>query len=293
MITQSGYGGVVQHIEPHHIESLPIPILPESKQQEIHNLIVESAKLRVLANKSLNEAIELFENYLVDRKINRGFQYNKISSRKLSDFHKRFDSQYQVNWKNIKDEYIKEKYSKISNLASNIFVGGRGKRNYVENGIPFLSSSDMMLFNPLRLCKSVSFNTPGIKQMKVEKYDILISRSGTVGNTIIVSDSLKGAAVSEHALRLKIDSSKISPNYVFTYLKTKIGMKAMEASAFGSVIITLNEELIGNIDVPILEDTIQNEISEKIDVYLIKMDESTLKENQAIELIEKEIDGWQ
>src|SRR5690606_9361416 len=56
LLTQSGYGGVVQHIEPHHIEDLPVPILPEEKQQQIHQLIVDSANLRVEANKLLKEA---------------------------------------------------------------------------------------------------------------------------------------------------------------------------------------------------------------------------------------------
>jgi type I restriction enzyme, S subunit len=109
----------------------------------------------------------------------------------------------------------------------------------------------------------------------------------------LVGDNLKKIAVSEHALRLIIDKNKISPNYVYAYLKTKIGIKKMEASSFGSVIITLNEDLIANIDIPILSIEIQSYISEKIDLYLMKMDLATLKENQAIDLIEKEIDSWQ
>jgi type I restriction enzyme S subunit len=172
-------------------------------------------------------------------------------------------------------------------------VGGRGKRNYVKNGVPFLSSSEMMLFNPKRGCKHVSKTNPGLASMKVSKKDILISRSGTVGNTILVGDDLDGTAISEHALRLVIDPKKISPNYVFCFLKTKYGMKSMEASSFGSVIITLNEDLIRNINMPILDNESQEKINSLIQTYLEKMDQSTLKENQAIDLVEKEIESWQ
>ncbi|MEY3498591.1 MAG: hypothetical protein RL308_260, partial [Bacteroidota bacterium] len=293
LLTQSSYGGVIQHIEPHHLFELPVPLIEESKQKEIHNLIVEVSELRVKANIKLNETISLFENELNECNVKLGFQIDKISSKELFSKQKRFDSQYQVLWKKIKSEYNELKYLKINDLASNIFVGGRGKRNYVANGTPFLSSSDMMLFNPVRTTKYISNNTPGLKSMKVEKYDILISRSGTVGNTIIVGDSLNGIVVSEHALRLKIDAAKISPNYVFAFLKTKIGKKTMEASSFGSVIITLNEDLIADIDIPILDEKLQNLISEKVENYINAIDNATNKENQAIDLIEKEIDAWQ
>ncbi|MFV0220363.1 restriction endonuclease subunit S [Empedobacter falsenii] len=293
LLTQGTYGAVIQHIEPHHIEDLPVPILPEEKQQQIHQLIVDSANLRVEANKLLKEAVELMEFQLNDNIVTKCFQHQKISSKSFDYLHKRFDAQYQVMWKAIKDNYSDIEYKKIGDFAENIFVGNRGKRHYVNEGIPFLSSSDMMLFNPLRNSKQISKNSPGLESMKVQKKDILISRSGTVGNTVIVGDYLNNVAISEHALRLRIDSKLISPNYVFTYLKTKVGLKAMEASAFGSVIITLNEELIADIDLPILSKDIVQKIDNLIDNYLIKLDSSTDKENQAINLIENEIDAWQ
>lgn len=286
-------GGVQPYISEDMIKDIPVPLLPETKQQQIHQLIVEASALRVEANKLLKEAIELFESQLNESKVKLGFQFGSITAAEIFSKQKRFDSQYQILWKSIKNEYKTIKYKKIGELAKSIFVGGRGKRNYVDNGIPFLSSSDMMLFNPVRNSKKVSFNTPGLKSMKVEKFDILISRSGTVGNTIIVGDSLKNVAVSEHALRLKINSEAISPSYVFAFLNTNIGKRAMEASAFGSVIITLNEELIGDIDIPIFEKSIQNNISMKVENYIESIDKATIKENQAIDLIEKEIDAWQ
>lgn len=286
-------GGVQPYISEDQVKDIPVPILPEEEQQQIHQLIVDSANLRVEANKLLKEAVELMESQLNTNTVTKGFQHQKISSKSFDYLHKRFDAQYQVMWKAIKDNYSDIEYKKIGDFAENIFVGNRGKRHYVNEGIPFLSSSDMMLFNPLRNSKQISKNSPGLESMKVQKKDILISRSGTVGNTVIVGDYLNNVAISEHALRLRIDSNLISPNYVFTYLKTNVGLKAMEASAFGSVIITLNEELIADIDLPILSKDIALKIDNLIDDYLIKLDSSTDKENQAINLIENEIDAWQ
>ena len=294
LLIQSGYGGVIQHIEPHHLSDLPIPLFPDNKQQEIHNLIIETSELRVDADKLLKKAVEYFENIIGESEIHLNFQTGKISSQSLKTFHKRFDSQYQLLWKDLfKEQKKKLHYEKIWSFAKNIYVGGRSKRIYVENGIPFLSSSEMMLYNPKRSCKKVSKKTPNLSSMLVSKKDILISRSGTVGNTILVGDDLNGAAISEHALRLVINSKKLSPNYVFCFLKTKFGMKSMEASSFGSVIITLNEDLVGNINIPILPVEEQNVINDIVDLYLEKMDKSLIKENMAIDKIEKEIESWQ
>lgn len=294
LLTQGTFGNVIQHIEPDHIENIPIPILPEEFQQKIHNLIVESAQLRVEANKLLREAVEIFEKEIGESKVTHSFQVGKISSNKIYGFHKRFDSQYQLGWNALdKEKKNNLEYIKLAQVACNIFVGGRGKRNYVENGVPFLSSSDMMLFNPKRNCKKISGSKQGIESMKVSLNDILISRSGTVGNTVIVGKDLQDTVISEHALRLVVNPEKISPLYVFTFLKTKYGLKTMESSSFGSVIITLNEDLIGNIEMPILEEHLQSEIEKRTEKYISNLDLSTELENQAIDLIEKEIDQWQ
>ena len=294
LLTQSEYGGVVKHIEPEQIKGLPIPVFSDKKQKEIDELIHESVNSRSVGNKLLKEAIEVLENIIGESSTHLGFQTGKANSKSLNSFHKRFDAQYQLGWKKLREEYLmKLEYRKISKLAKKISVGNRGKRYYVKNGTPFLSSSEMMLTNPLVQCKRISNKTPNLKALLTEEKDILISRSGTVGNTIIVSKGLSKTAVSEHALRLVVDADLISPNYVYCYLNTKFGLKSMEASAFGSVIITLSEELIGNIDIPIVDDNIIQTIDKLIDQYQELHDKANDIENQAINLIETEIDSWQ
>lgn len=288
------YGSVVSRIEAKALAKLPIPILSEETHLFIHNLIMDVSKLRIDANNLLREAIELFESKISENAVPMGLQYGTISYKNIDHFHKRLDGQFQLGWNKLEGEKSKKfEYIKLSNLTVKIFVGGRGKRNYVEKGVPFLSSSDMMLFNPKRNAKKVGVKTKGLEEMKVDKNDILISRSGTVGNTVIVGDDLEDTAISEHAIRLVIDPQKISAHYVFAYLRTNSGRRSMEASSFGSVIITLNEDLIGNIELPILDESLQKIITDNVKGYVSHLDKATLLENEAIDLIEKEIDQWQ
>ena len=293
LLTQSGFGGVVKHINQEHVANIPIPLFPESKQQEIHNLIVELADLRVKANRLLEEAITLFEEHIDKSKFSFSYQTKSIKVNERNLFSNRLDAQFAIAQEKIRKEKKDIEYLSINSIASNIFVGNRAKRNYVEDGVPFLSSSDMMLFNPIRYAKQISKKSPNLDSLQVAKGDVLISRSGTIGNTVLIGDALSGSAISEHALRLVIDRNKISSEYVYCYLNTKQGKRLMECSAYGSVIITLNEDYVGNILLPILAEKEINQITDKIREYSKKMDEATFRENQAISLVEKEIESWQ
>ena len=77
------------------------------------------------------------------------------------------------------------------------------------------------------------------------------------------------------------------------FLKSNLGRNSLLAGSYGSVILHLNEDYVGNLEVPILEKSIIKEIEEKIDLHLFNLNEAIKKENQAINLIEKEIDAWQ
>ena len=129
LLTQSGYGGVVKHIEPHHVEGVQVPVLEVEKQKEIHALISEVSKLRVESTNLLNQAVKYFESEIGESKVHLGFQHGIVSSKKINGFHKRLDGQYNLLWKALKEEQVPEiSYDKIIEYAKSIFVGGRGKK---------------------------------------------------------------------------------------------------------------------------------------------------------------------
>ena len=103
---------------------------------------------------------------------------------------------------------------------------------------------------------------------------------------------LNKKAVSEHALRLLLDEQKIKPSYVFAYLNTEEGRELLQSLAYGSVIVTLGEDFVADIDLPILDEQIQRKIIQKINEYVWASDSAAEKESLAISLVEKEIDGW-
>ena len=283
-------GGVQPYISEAMLQDIPIPILPEETQQKIHNLIVESAQLRVEANKLLKEATSVFDELKVDYSAG-SYVFNKVKIQKISSNKKRFDANYNVISELVDEKLKNIKYVTIRSQASKIFIGPRSKRNYVATGVPFLSTSEMQKANPTKTEKFVNHKTA--KDFAVREGWILTTRSGTLGDTIFVMPVIDNYAVSEDGIRIVIDeNSEISNRYLFAFLKSNIGKNSLLSGSYGSVILHLNEDYVGDIKVPVFEEKFE-EIERNVSKYIECFNQAIINENQAIDLIEKEIDQWQ
>jgi type I restriction enzyme, S subunit len=56
LVVGGTYGAIIQHIEPHHIASLPVPRLSEEIEVKAHRLVREAAELRTRAAGTMEEA---------------------------------------------------------------------------------------------------------------------------------------------------------------------------------------------------------------------------------------------
>ena len=122
---------------------------------------------------------------------------------------------------------------------------------------------------------------------------LLTTRSGTLGEIVFVFPVIDNYAVSEDAIRIVLDEdAEFTNRYLFAFLKSNIGRNSLLAGSYGSVILHLNEEYVGDIKVPLFESKF-NEIEEKVAGYIENFNQAILNENEAINLIEKEIDQWQ
>lgn len=291
LLTHGTYGAVIQHIEPEHIENIPVPIFREDKDLEIHNLIVESAELRVEANKLQREAIDLIENTLPI--IGQTKQYvSSISN--LSKNNLRFDAS--TNFANIELFYNKlsGKFDlpTVGELSEKVFTPNIFKRLRVDSpdfGIPFLSGSDLLDAMP-------SFNSFLSKRMKnIDDYIlhdgwIAIQDAGTIGYVTLVNGYLDGVAATNNLVRI-VPKANSANYYIYAFLKTKQGQTILKSYEYGSVQKHIDNNQVSQIKIPIISE--YEVITNKISDYLKKTTEACLKENQAIRLVENEIEKWQ
>lgn len=122
----------------------------------------------------------------------------------------------------------------LAREAHNAF---RFKRIYVapEHGVPFLSSSDIVALRPAPTNYLSRAHTKRIDDLIVQHHDVLISRSGTVGNVALAGKSMAGLAASEDVIRARFPTPEAA-GYVAAFLRGRYGRPQMTGAAYGSVI---------------------------------------------------------
>ena len=294
LLTHGTYGAVIQHIEPEHIENIPIPIFPPEKQKQIHDLIIKSAELRVEANRLLEEVVGYFnEKYSVNPN-----QTKKIFSKSVNDI--------SFSWaaynNNIECDAIIDKlggdYFTLGEVTKSVFSPPMFKHIYIErdNGNPFLTGSELTQYNP----KFYRYLSPrGVKDIndyKVYKGTLLLYKSGTtdggiLGNVFLVDDILSSACLSDHVIRINLSDIHLS-YWIFAFLKSDAGVRLLQRLATGTMIPFITPERLKSVPIPKPNDNF-NQIVAVVEKYLAKQVDSKIKENQAIQLVEKEIEQWQ
>jgi len=301
LLTQSGYGGVIQHIEPHHIEDLPIPIFSEDKQYEIHNLIIEASNLRLEANKLLKEAVYEIEKSLSSKPV-RNSQFDMVSIKRLfSNYQLRLDSPTYVNPGISKIDHLKKlgyKFRNINEFAIKISRPGIFKRIKVkkENGLPYLKGSELSKQNPFGLCEYLSkTRTPFLEELILRENQILFTCAGTVGDTKLISAEFeeKKAIGSQDIIRIESNDPELSVLYLYAYLKVPFIRDFIQAHKYGSVIERVEPFHVELIPVYIPESKIKKSIELKVEQYKTNNYTAFKKEERAIGIVEKEIESWQ
>lgn len=303
LLTHGTYGAVIQHIEPEHIANIPIPIFTPKKQQQIHDLITQSAELKVDANKFLEEAESLLLNFLrLSKTESNKFQ---VSSRNIneifSSFQKRIDAPAFINEgvniiQNLKSKGYAFKY--LKDCDTKVTRPGIFKRVYVkDNGFPYIKGSELGLNNPFSNCVYLSkTRTPFLHELKLRKNQILITCAGSVGDLRLITQEFEdlNAIGSQDIIRIECKEDKLlTTNYIFAYLRLPFVYEFIQSLKYGSVIERIEPFHVDIIPVLIPNEELSNSVTNKIARYKENLYSAFNKEIQAIQLIEKEIEQWQ
>lgn len=171
-----------------------------------------------------------------------------------------------------------------------IFYPGRHKRNYIEedsqNAIPFYSGTQILQVRPFDIKYQPSDYKPA-RNHYVDKDWILITRSGSTGRVVMVTDSMAGTMITEHVIRVICDPNLIDPYYVYAYLATeKIGKVLLERGIYASVVDHITPDFVATIPIPRLRPEKEKEIADKVrkaEMLRDKANSDFLKEQERIE----------
>lgn len=180
----------------------------------------------------------------------------------------RLDSQYYALFEDKIANLQVESYEVLSNCCNELYEVPPFKHIYVEQGIPFYTSSD--LFNneyiPSHFLTPIM---PNIDLYKIKKGQVLMARSGNVeggvlGQLLIVGELLDNATTSDHVLRFTVNESKINKGYFAAFLMSEFCKGQLLKNAAGAVIPAIRPESLKQIKIPILAEELQEAIGNNI-----------------------------
>ena len=118
-----------------------------------------------------------------------------------------------------------------------------------DKGIPFVSSSEIISLKPevgRYLSRKLTANP---EKFTIEMWNVLISRSGTIGNVGLATKTLAGKALSEDAIRLRSEDADIA-GYITAFLRSRYGRLQLTQATYGSVVVHIEPEHLERVLIP-------------------------------------------
>ena len=160
-------------------------------------------------------------------------------------------------------------FQKLGDLAIEISDGEHSHiPRTVSKGIRYLYGRNIKFgvvnFDPITDLPYISEkNYLKNKRIHLQEDDVLLTIVGTVGKSAIYKKSYIGeAGIPRHIARIKIkDNNNISPEYISSFLRSKIGKIQLKSMTTGNIQPFLSLKSIAKIKVPVLSDKLIDEIT--------------------------------
>lgn len=302
LMVKEQYGGTITHLEPHHLQGIPVPLLPEDEQQGIHEQIMKAYRLRDKANDLLDQADELLHTELGLPRFDEskasylgGVKSPKAFVVKASELAERLDASFHLPVAKAAIQQLREgKYPlvRLGDVAQHIFMPPTYKRVYVkpEHGLPILSGSHLIQRRPidLKFISPIAFDRTPVENYRIRAGWILVTGRGTTGLPCLVPSKWDGWLASHNILRV-IVNAKIHGGYVFAFLASSYGSSQMTAKQLGAVVNVLTPQDLSTIFLPDAPPEVQQRIGNLVVQAFEKKEAANQIEEQAINTLEKTI----
>lgn len=305
LIRTNEYGSVVSHIEPEHLEEVPIPNPPDILKHRIHSLVIRSYDLRDESNTLLENAQGLLVSALKLpplKKLRPKYFDNNCGLRnyamKLSQLNGRLEASYHIPIVKTILGFLKKVAAEITSIgdpriSKRIMLPGRFTRIYVQEGqgaIYFTGKHILELDPSDKKYLAFARHAQRIKdQLTIRENMLLITCSGTVGKVVLVPKHWDGWTMTHDIIRLVPSSLDIAA-WLWVFLSSPYGQTLIRKFVYGSVVDHIETEHIMQVPVPLLKDKkMQSQISGLALKANIKRCKAYHLEQEAIRITNEEV----
>lgn len=305
ILLTNSYGAVITHIEPEHLDTVPIPDAPVLIKKQINDLIVTSYELRDAANDLIDKATALLikELQLPDIHDFNVSLYKKDSgvdtyNVKLSKMAGRADASYHVPIVDAIVKHMKRYAAEVttvgdSRVSKEIILPERFKRIYVEEGYGrvFIGGKQLLELDPTnkKYLSLVHHGDRITNQLELHEGMTLISCSGTIGKVALVGKHWENWTASQHIIRIVPVNNDIA-GYISVFLASDYGYQLIRRYTYGSVVDEIDDTHVSNVPFPLLKNA---EIQRRINALALEANEKRYEayklEQQALRTIDEEV----
>ena len=307
IINTNTYGAVVSHIEPEHLNNIPIPNPPPILKQEIHNLVEESFRLRDESNNLIDEAQILLRESLKLPEIEKlqgrskffdkkaGFRNYSVPLNKLDN---RFDGSYHIPVTQIIEKHLIKFAKEVtqigdSRISQSIILPGRFRRVYVQegNGVVFFGGKQIYELDPKnKKYLSLAHHSDRIKkELVLHENMTLITCSGTIGKVALVPKHWEGWTANQHIIRVEPAGEYIA-GYLYSWLSSDYAYPLITRYTYGAVVDEVDNKQVSQISLPLLQDEyVQKCINDKVLEANQKRAEAYKLEQKALNILDKKV----
>lgn len=311
-LTHSQYGSCILHIIPEHVKSIQVPVFPPSFQRKVHEKIMESARLREEANAEEKIATQKLFDYSKLRKLTSE-DYNyfgpRSSKRGISAFSIMFNSlsELSINAFNYSErmrktvDYVRSTCETIplsaALLGGGFFSTGSFPRLELDSPKSLLLINQSDIFNARLTGKKIARR--GVKAKALVEYgEVIIAGVGTLGESesfcrvVFANESLVGQLISGEFIRMKTNE-KMPSGYLYAWLHSDYGFRMIRSTQAGTKLCRPIQKLLLQMPVPVLRKSQMSEVNQIVLAAQTKRAKAAQLENEAIDMVEREIESWQ
>ena len=123
-----------------------------------------------------------------------------------------------------------------SAITNKVYYPGRFKRKYVSEsvGLPFILPSQISDLEPKPYKWIAGLSDKQMVELVANEGDILLTRSGTIGQSVIVGKRLAGCVLSDDLIRINVNDQY--RGYLYAFLRSKTGQLLLKTSNYGAVV---------------------------------------------------------
>lgn len=260
MMTGAQYGHVIKHLEPAHLNELPVPVVNDERAREFHAQTAEILDLRNRAHQLSLEAENRFEQALGSLKVQEWGEagYSIRASDTIFSGRRRFEGGFHNPGTTTIRRHLASNgqgFTKLRDAGYDVWVPSRYKRIPAKDGVDYYDSADLLEVCPDVTKRFADCDFGDEYFGRVKSGWLLVPCSGQVygiiGSLVLAGPSLDGQVVSNHVMRLTARAgAKIRTGYLLVALShPQLGRPLVKALPFGSSVPEIDPSEFGSIEV--------------------------------------------